>query len=226
MEPRHPFSSDLTGLRVERKFLVPEGSFDVLPARLPGGWDEGYRVSTTYFDRPNLEFSRAALADARRCTKIRLRDYLDGSPYVWLEVKTREGGWTTKSRVRMLRKDVPSLLDGALPARGGDAEALAHVRQTARGELIPLGTVTVDRKAFEAEGLPLRITLDEGIQYLPMPGPFTALPTPHRDPRRVLEVKHTAALPDWCRAMLRELEATDYSKFHGLLDCLGLASAA
>ena len=41
----------------------------------------------------------------------------------------------------------------------------------------------------------------------------------------MLEVKHTASLPEWCRDLLRELEATDYSKFHGLLDCLGLTSA-
>lgn len=226
MEPRPPQTPDVTGCRVERKFLVPEGPLDRLDGRLPGGWDDAYRVSTTYFDRPDLAFSRAALADATRCTKIRLRDYLDGSPFVWLEVKTREGGWTSKSRVRLLRKDVPHVLEGSSPRTDCDAEALAHVRRTARGELIPLGTVTVGRKAYQAPGFPLRITLDEDIQYLPMPGPFTALPQPHRDPRRVLEVKHAAPLPPWCRELLKDLEATAYSKFHGLLDCLGLASAA
>src|SRR6187455_2643759 len=94
-------TQDLSRSRVETKYGVPAEDVPALMDRIPADEREEYVVWTLYFDRPDASLAREALEDLLHCTKVRLRDYGDDSPWRWFEVKRRDGRWTRKSRLRV-----------------------------------------------------------------------------------------------------------------------------
>jgi hypothetical protein len=223
-------TQDLSRSRVEAKYGVAAEDVPALLHRIPADEREDYVVNTLYFDRPDASLARKAVEDPFHCTKVRARQYGDGSPWVWFEVKTREGRWTRKSRLQLSRAEASSLISATarlrnLPARSGsdeDADARSFLEEVLRGELVPLGAVTADRRSFLLKRELVRITLDLDIAYhrpaAGRPGMRGALLC--REPDPVLEVKHVGCVPPSCRRLLEGLRPSGYSKFRNLVRSL------
>lgn len=233
---------NITRARVEVKYLVPQGLVDSVLARLPALETRAYDVTTVYFDRLDRALSAGALKSPAHCTKVRVREYLDGSPDLWVEIKTRSGSWTRKARFRIDRQALGALL------RGGDlrdipgpslacgpcdreaAEAFRRLREVSGGRLVALGAVATTRHAYRVPDLPFRMTLDRNVTYhriserLNPPGATlapAALGAPlRRESAAILEVKHGGAVPEWLPDAVAGLAPTDYSKFRTLVRAL------
>lgn len=214
---------DLVRLRVEIKHLLPAAAAERARARLlacsPGGdvrRQTGW-VSTTYLDLPDRRLARTAVDRPGDNVKLRLREYVDAaSPFVWVEVKAREGPVTRKSRFPLLRGRLGRLLDGRLTAAELTSaeepreavETLRRIREIARGPLTVVGVVRCLRTSLQAGTG--RVTLDERIAY-------RAGAAAREEASAVLEVKHLAEpMPAWCRGLLGGAEPAEYSKFRTL----------
>jgi hypothetical protein len=231
---------NITRARVEVKYLIPQGLVETVLARLPSLETRVYGVTTVYFDRLDRALSAGALKSPAHCTKIRLREYLDGSPNLWIEIKTRSGSWTRKARFRIGRealspllrggdlRDVPALACG--PCDREAAEAFRRLREVAGGRLVALGAVSTARHAYRVSDLPFRMTLDRNVTYhrvserLLQPGatlsPATLGAPLRRETAAILEIKHGGAVPEWLPDVLAGLAPTDYSKFRTLVRAL------
>ena len=224
---------DLSRSRVETKYGVAAEDVPALLHRIPADEREDYGVRTLYFDRPDGSLARKALADPLHCTKVRARDYVDGSPWIWFEVKTREGRWTRKSRVRLDREEAARWISGAAsdeptlspdPEHGSDddADARLFLEEARHGALAAVGAVYAARRSFFLRRELVRITLDLEITYHRPPADAFGLlgPLLWREPEPVLELKHVGIVPRSCLALVEGLRPSSYSKFRNLVQCL------
>jgi len=223
---------DLSRSRVEMKYGVAAEDVPALLRRIPADEREDYGVRTLYFDRRDGSLARRALEDPLHCTKVRIREYADGSPWVWFEVKTREGRWTRKSRLRLGREEVARCLagiDGPLVHESGedDADARLFLDEARRGNLVALGSVHATRRSFLLKKSLVRLTLDLEIAYhRPARTPFAqeaagmSGPLLRLEEEPVLEMKHVGCVPKSCLDLIDGLRPSNYSKFRSLLRCL------
>jgi hypothetical protein len=240
--------TDITRSRIEVKYLIPLGRIGRLVDRISADEREEYAVTTVYFDAPDRSLSRLALESPYGCVKVRIREYLDGSPWVWLEVKSRRGAWTQKWRSRMRRTALPSLLEagGGIGLRslegppwegvGDAAEARRCVEAATAGPLRPLGAVTAHRRTYSLASSSVRFTLDHDVTYFGAPrAPWSgghpisrkALGAPLlRERDAVLELKHSGEPPLWCTMLVSNLEMSAYSKFRNLIQSVENAGKA
>jgi hypothetical protein len=223
---------DLSRSRVEMKYGVTAEDVPALLRRMPGDLREDYGVRSIYFDRLDGSLARKALEDPLHCTKVRLREYGNGSPWVWFEVKTREGRWTRKSRLKLRRRDAARCLAGLYaPLVNGPGEdgtdARLFLDEARRGQLVALGSVHARRLSFLLKKSLVRLTLDLDIAYhrpsavsfAPeaslIPGPLV-----RKEEGPVLELKHVGCVPQSCLDVVGGLCPTNYSKFRSLVRCL------
>ena len=240
-------SDDLVKRRVELKHVFPAAEGEALRARMRalrpgfaarrlGGW-----VTTVYFDLPDRRFTRAALDSPEANLKIRLREYFSDddvpcSPFVWLEIKEREGARSNKSRFQLHKRMVGGFLEGELdlaavltcqegaPDLSRVLESVQRLHDLARGVLVPVGAVRYLRCSTQGGEPAARLTLDRDIAYHVGPvGLYDAhdaldadalgAPT-WCDGAAVVEIKHGgAAPPAWCRGFVGDRPASEYSKF-------------
>ncbi|MEZ4400738.1 MAG: VTC domain-containing protein [Kofleriaceae bacterium] len=212
-------------------------------------------VTTVYFDTPGRALFDAAQRSERHL-KLRAKEYYDlhpdltetatdpaelvrYQPILWLEIKSRDAGFTGKQRIGLPKVDVPGFFtEGRLSpemrqiqeaAYGADAHAaLAAVATLCNGFAEPLQAdclVNYRRQAWQDELGQLRLTLDHGLGMFRPPADLWArrrslvretLGTPvATEARRVLEVKTRGPAPGWLRDVLdaRALTPVDFSKF-------------
>ena len=244
-EIKHVFRAEQgEELRERLRALRPGGD-----ERRTAGW-----VTTVYFDFPDRRLTREALARPEENLKIRLREYFTDddrpcSPFVWLEIKEREGASSRKSRFQLHKRLVGPFLEAAeldlaamLTCQDGGAdldravEAARRLHELARAHpLAPLGAVRYRRCSVQGGAPAARLTLDRQISFHPAPvGLYEAHaaldadalgPSSWADEVAVVEIKHHgAAPPAWCRAVLEARPAVEYSKFQ-LLARLAAAEA-
>lgn len=238
---------DLVRRRTEIKHVFPAGKGEELRTRLralrPGAGERrtGGWVSTVYFDLPDRRYSREALARPESNLKIRLREYFTDdpspcAPFVWLEIKERDGAASRKSRFQIHKRMVGGFLEGELDLAAiltcQDAaadldrvvEAVQRLHELAVSPLAPVGAVRYRRCSLQGGDPCARLTLDREISFHPAP---TGLYEAHGaldggalgppiwvDGAAVVEVKHHgAAPPAWCRAYVGAEPPVEYSKF-------------
>jgi hypothetical protein len=205
-------------------------------------------VTTLYFDTPSHVHLRAALNDPEHNVKLRAKEYYDlhpslaelatsltqivrDQPWLWLELKRREGQRTHKRRVRLAKADAARLFaaDGAAAsvlAAGSDDEREIAQYCAALGEPLAISClVSYRRLSFQDALGELRVTLDTDLAYFAEPegvwssnAPLvrTRLGTPRaRESRAVLEVKARTGVPAWLSDALARAgaEAAIFSKF-------------
>jgi len=211
-------------------------------------------VTTIYFDTKARTHFRAAQASSHSHVKLRAKEYYDlhpslaelatdpsqivkYSPWVWFEIKRREGSRTLKRRFRFEKRGVPVLFSGG--ALSVDALSLEADRDEARAgvsELVSYGRalgeelradclVNYRRLSWQEPTGALRVTLDLGLSYYPAPPDLwtrpsalvrSALgPAAGVESQAVLEVKRRAALPRWLEQALSraQLSSVNFSKF-------------
>ena len=215
--------------------------------RLP---DAQHYVTTLYFDTPSLSYFSAAQQNQHSNLKIRAKEYYDlhpslaelatlpeqilrYQPWLWFELKRRDGLSTSKRRFRFPKLAAATLFDDnrapeALPQTGSersDAEALiAHVRAQSE-RIVPSALVNYRRLAFQDSDSTLRVTIDLGLAFFPVPGDLfrrvrplskSELGAPAGVERRaVVEVKRLVPMPSWLEQALGEAAgaAVTFSKF-------------
>jgi hypothetical protein len=223
--------------------------------RLP---DAQHLVTTIYFDTPARTHHRAATGDADHNVKIRAKEYYDlhpslaelatdtadivrYQPWVWFEMKRRDGLRTIKHRFRLPKRDVPACLAGgqvtpeglALPMSGfapaeseqsGIREIVAYCRSL-EAPLSASCLVNYRRLSWQDPQGDLRVTLDSDLAFYAVPADLwqrrralvretLGAPCAHES-RAILEVKSRGAQPDWLREFLRDaaLAPVRFSKF-------------
>jgi len=230
--------------RVETKIRISGDEASRIVSQLPASGERRGDIVTVYLDRPDGLLARRALTTPQEAVKVRVRDYMDGSPLVWLEVKERRQGWVHKARLPLPRESVDAVLRGILTpmpsCRCEDCmralrETLTRLSALSQGPWTRVGAVSVRRRTFYFDGAPLRVTLDEDVRYFRLaqdpfaegrtPTPDVLAPPVHRDPQAILEVKHAGVLPDWWGDVAPTEGDAGPSKFISLLGYLGKAAA-
>jgi len=237
--------------RMEHKYVLWSGEVVRFLARLgPVLSDSRFRrdhgwITTVYFDRPDGHLTRKVLACPSRCLKLRLREYftaegVPSSPFVWIEIKERDGATSRKSRFQLHKRLVARFLRSDV----GDAEILAcqgpmadpykvlgeirRVRDISDDrELVPVGAVAYRRLALEGGDPVSRLTLDQEVSY--HRGPFALYESnpslererlgsaTHEEKAAIVELKvRGPTSPSWCDAPLRTARPAEYSKFQVL----------
>jgi hypothetical protein len=197
--------------------------------RLP---DAHHYVTTIYFDTPSRRLLRAAASAPDRNLKIRAKEYYDlhpslaevatdptqivrYQPWLWFELKRRDGSRTAKRRFRLPKRDVAQFFaEGRVTpealALAEAAEGLRDVVDTCRAFGEPLSAVCVvnyRRLSWQSDEGELRVTFDRGLASFAPPADLWArrhalvrsvLGAPAaQETSGVLEIKRRGALPAW-----------------------------
>lgn len=221
--------------------------------RLP---DAHHYVTTVYFDTASHAHYRAAIRNAQHNVKLRAKEYYDVHPslaevatdpaellryhpWLWFELKRRDGERTLKCRFRLPKRDVPAFfagerLSGDLPEHSSivpeapNETPLEEIERYCRALGEPLTVsclVNYRRLSFQDAHGHLRITLDLGLAFYPPPPELwtrerplerSALGAPRQVlPNAVLEVKRRVELPAWLSELLGKSthESSAFSKF-------------
>ena len=218
--------------RVERKFYLPPGSVDLAYAvlrqvcRADPEYPEG-RVTSLYFDTPELDSYTASASGEWERHKVRLRWYDDaadgGSAVVFLERKTRRGLAATKQR-RMFGAPAerlrPDRLSEGVVDRRALVDTLAEMGHHAGARLRPVVAVSYRRKRLVDMLSGVRVSLDSEIASTLVARDIGAGAFDVRLPGGVVEVKGPdVELP----ASLRRLRLLDtsWSRYSKYCQCLG-----
>ena len=215
--------------------------------RLPGAQ---HFVTTIYFDTDRRSYFAAARANQHSNLKIRAKEYYDlhpslaelatdpeqilrYQPWLWFELKRREGVSTSKRRFRFPKAAAATLFDEhrapvGLPESGterDDADALiGHVHAQAE-RVVPSAIVNYRRLSFQNPDSTLRVTIDLGLSFFPVPADLFRRARPLSkselgkpagvEPRAVVEVKRRAFLPSWLEQALTSAAGSpvNFSKF-------------
>jgi hypothetical protein len=215
--------------------------------RLP---DPHHYVTTVYFDTPGRTLFRAAATTPDDNLKIRAKEYYDihpslaelatdpsqivrYQPWVWFEIKRRDGTRTSKRRFRLPKRDVAQFFtEGRVTpeamelAEGG--EGLRDVIDVCRSIGEPLSAVCLvnyRRLSWQSDEAELRVTFDRGLASYAPPGDLwmrqralirhTLGPAAAQEMSGVLEVKRRGAIPGWLGETLAMLgvQPVSFSKF-------------
>jgi hypothetical protein len=210
--------------------------------------DAQHYISTIYFDTPSLALFRAAKDDPTHNAKLRAREYYDlhsslaelatdpdqivrYQPWLWLELKRRDGDHTFKERVRVEKASLSAFLaelSGPCsdPDGGSSAQRAMRALCSALGEPISASLLVHYRRlAFQDDQGTLRVTLDDELSYYVPPQDlwtrrrarvraYLGLPA-STESFCLLEVKRRGALPTWLEATLEACGAqrVTFSKF-------------
>lgn len=215
--------------------------------RLP---DARHFVTTIYFDTPSLSYLAAARHDPTSHVKVRAKEYYDlhpslaelateptqilrYDPWLWFELKRRDGGATHKRRFRFPKAAAATLFEADRapelltdnPQEREDAEALINHVRSQPERVIPSTLVNYERRSFQNRDSTLRVTVDSGLAFFTvLEGLFSRKrplsrselgPARGREPRAIVEVKRRGELPSWlARALERSSGgAVSFSKF-------------
>jgi len=263
----------LTAERVETKYLVPPerlpGLLQRVSSRLSAHPFTGenthpgralYMVTSLYLDTRSGAYFLAARQNASKNLKLRLREYSEvqepscalvteapvlppPEPWLWLELKQREGSTTSKRRIRISRAQVASLFVGGRKEQAlgqeqeqREVEALLLHLKEADEPLQPSVLVSYRRQSFQADEGQLRVTIDLGVTYHRVPTSLSDLAEPLArsalgaavggEPRAVVEIKRLGSLPSWLEQTLLEMGAAaiSFSKFVAASEALRSAS--
>jgi hypothetical protein len=213
--------------------------------------DPEHYVTTVYFDTASHAQLRAALGDLEHNVKIRAREYYDlhaslaelatdpnqiihFRPWVWFEIKRRDGGRTQKHRFRLNKREVPAFFRGEHPAfhaqegeetHDPELASIVAYRRTLTEPLVPSCIVNYHRIPFQDASGTLRITVDLDIGFYAPPedlwtraramvrGTFGKAVEVERS--ALVEVKSRGETPEWLSRAIRDsrMQSTPYSKF-------------
>jgi hypothetical protein len=211
-------------------------------------------ITTVYLDTPSRAHYRLAADNAEHNVKVRAREYYDvhpslaelatspeqilhHQPWIWFEIKRREGSRTLKRRARVAKRDVPKLFPGAHSAgireagpssgtsHSGALEDIAEYCRSLGEPLAPACLANYQRLSWQSSQDPLRVTLDLNVAFFSPTADLwqrdQVLTRDRLGPQRgctsegVLELKYRGDLPHWLTSALeqRGLKPGRHSKF-------------
>lgn len=164
--------------RVDRKYVLGRAAASEFVGGLPTGTRaleidgrRDFAYASTYYDTGRLDSFFDTAHRRKRRGKVRTREYLD-SGLSFLEVKTKRGGATVKTR-RAWTPTGPALLDEA--AADFVAAALAAEGVRMQGTLRPTLSVTYRRATLLLPDATARVTIDSRLTWQLIGGRHQAL---------------------------------------------------
>lgn len=156
--------------RVDRKYVVdPSVAADLLTSAPPGtraldiDGERTFGYTSVYLDTPDLVGYHLAAHRRRRRFKVRSRSY-DASGLAYLEVKTRDGAHTVKTRL-----EGQHVHGDRLSAEGAtfvaDTLADAGIAPGVVGLLTPVLRTRYRRSTLQLDGDACRVTLDRDLRW-------------------------------------------------------------
>ena len=219
----------------EMKFVLPDELMapvsDWARAHIPpdshAAGDELYHIHSVYLDTSAFDVYHRT--EGYNESKYRVRRYGRES-VLWLENKIKVKGWVRKVRTCIPEAELARLdLPEPDPTWAGDW----FWRRMREYDLVPCCEIAYQRLARvgEAEGAPIRLTLDRQIRCAPT-GRLELGKLDETEAllvgRNVLELKFRTGLPLLFKDLIREfrLAATPSSKYRRAVDLCGLVNGA
>lgn len=200
--------------RYEIKYLIRRTDYELLRKRLgvllpldTHGDENGYRVSSLYFDDIHHKAYLQKMNGEDDREKFRLRAYNGDDTFIRLECKAKKHGFILKDAALLTRAQYDGILHRDIAfLREADSALLRRFylkMQAAR--LAPMVTVAYNRIAF-VDPSGARVSFDTDIRaatgrqdlFSPLQRPVSVL----NQDVAVMEVKYTHALPAAVRAVL------------------------
>ncbi len=185
----------------------------------------GYDVSSLYFDSPDLMcLSQKSNGDLIK-QKFRIRFYDNKPTPIFLEVKSKNGSFSSKSRHAIANQRAP--FGGSLEAlsrffddlKPTSTDACDFLYNYHRFHLQPILWVHFQRKAYVCpNGSGLRLTIDQSLRGRFFPANGDGVPqrsVAFGGAADILELKFTDQVPSWLDLLLAELqlERIGFSKY-------------
>ncbi len=234
--------------RHECKYLIPEAVASGIRAYVrpyvetdphaEASPDRSYDITSLYLDTPDLKLYHESRDGQLHRIKLRIRSYDEtaDSP-VFLEIKRRFNSLVLKSRARIERVDMDSILAGgvthALP--GSDDEQACYqefLGWLARWLARPAVWVRYRREAYVGIfNRDVRVTMDRTLVCSPADNADSHAPEfpwlPVETRMVILELKFDESCPDWMARLIQRfcLQRRSYSKY-GKSVLRGLADAS
>lgn len=203
-------------------------------------------VTTIYFDTAAHTQLTRAEQDPRHNVKVRAKEYYDMhptlaevavspeeivhcKPWLWFEIKQRNGDRTEKWRCRVAKREMLGFFDGTQAAQVGDpdserARIASQCQQLGEG-MEASCLVNYQRVAWQDPSAKLRVTLDFDVAFYAPPRDLwtrnyallrsTLGPAMAVEPWLILEVKTRGDAPEWLEQALAACGAQEsgFSKF-------------
>lgn len=217
--------------RKELKYLVSENDFCIINHNLKdliekdsNCIDEGYTISSLYFDTYNKTSYRQVKDGISDRWKYRIRFYDYKDTYIKLEKKHKVNNYTNKTSIRISKKELKDILNNKIQIKPNNPPLLNEFIIKMKNELLrPVIFIEYDRIPYIYKIGDVRITLDYNIRYTDrFNNLFSKSKRLHYLDDKILEVKYNELIPDFIRFRLElnHLEQTSYSKFNNCLDVL------
>ena len=159
--------------RVEDKYVISDSRLWILEQRIAmllpmdrSGNEDGYKISSLYFDDVIDSMLTDTLDGNPVRDKYRIRIYNDSFSVIRLEIKRKKYNRAIKISSEITVDELYALMAGkTIPEENSlnDARTLFNLAIKARG-LAPKIIVTYDRKAYAYESGNVRITFDRNIR--------------------------------------------------------------
>lgn len=223
--------------RVEDKYNCTVTDLALLQSRIGAvlrpdeneGGDEGYSITSLYFD----DFRDSCLRDTEdgvnRRNKYRIRIYNNALDVIKLEVKTKRDNRILKRSKSISIAEMKRLMNGECiedDASEKDPATLFNLAIKTQG-LRPRVIVSYERKAYVYEPGNVRITFDRNIRAGGRVEEFGQKNISYdflREYDKVLEVKYDEFIPDFLLQLLElgNMQQTAYSKYQLCRECVDL----
>lgn len=221
--------------RVEDKYNCTATDLITLQSRIGAvlrpdeneGGDEGYSITSLYFD----DFRDSCLRDTEdgvnRRNKYRIRIYNNALSVIKLEVKSKRDNRILKRSKSISIAEMKRLMNGECiedDASEKDPATLFNLAIKTQG-LRPRVIVSYERKAYVYEPGNVRITFDRNIRASGRVEEFGQKNISYeflREYDKVLEVKYDEFIPDFLLQLLElgNMQQTAYSKYQLCRECV------
>jgi hypothetical protein len=204
-----------------RHFMAPDQHDDA---------NAGYRVTSLYYDSPDLHFYRAKLDGLRYRRKLRVRVYpgpagVDEATTAFVEIKQRMNQTVQKRRIVLPLREAltrcAGATDGGAAGDAIDVATCSEIQYMVRAlRLRPTGIVTYRRRAFVGSRYErgMRLTFDSLLcgrtTVLDLTAPARCRPLLPAS-MVVMEIKVDDRVPDWTTSLVarHECQLTRVSKY-------------
>lgn len=215
--------------RVEQKYIITEDKIAYLKYKLEqvmqydahakGGM---YRIRSLYFDDMYDSFLEDNEAGNDFRKKYRIRTYNNEKQKIHLEIKTKEFGYTGKTKEEITVQECLDYMNRQIPSlKSSDGEVKRRLYSLMlMRRMQPVQIVEYDRIPLVEKNGNVRVTFDKNIVGTSQVGKFfdEILPAVPLLPtgQHILEVKYDEFIPDYIKQILNEvhLPKTAFSKYY------------
>ena len=207
------------------EYLVIKNRISLLLDRDKHAGDEGYFVSSIYFDDIKETAYREKVDGVFDRRKYRIRTYNNDMGYIRLECKEKYNRWITKKSARIDERVSDSLVNGDFTVLSDNENDVLKQFYFVAREVGLHQVITVDyhREAYVYPASNLRITFDKNLRALFYGLPDLSIPI-YQNNSVIMEIKFDDFMPEIVRSVIpfETAKAISISKYRM---CMSVAKA-